>query len=72
MNKDRVEEVMHRLRGWANAYPESMFPRLSENERRDLIKAFPGFLDRISADMGRHVSNQMQEMADVLEKALGE
>lgn len=72
MNRERIEDVIHSLRLWNEAYPLEMFPKLKEADRAQIVKAFPGCIDRISADMGRHIARQMQLMADELEKALGE
>ncbi len=66
----KVEQLINRLRQWANAYPEDMFPPLSKEELATVQKAFPGFLDRASAAMGRHMGRQLGELADELEKAI--
>ena len=70
MNREIVEDVISRLRSYGEAYPEKMFPKLPDHDRQMILKAFPGCIDRISADMGRHMAQRMAEMADQLEKAL--
>jgi hypothetical protein len=37
------------------AYPEDVFPELTEEERAHLVSAHRGVMDRISASMGRHL-----------------
>jgi hypothetical protein len=65
-----IEQIIHRLRQWADAYPEDMFPPLSKEELATIQKVFPGFVDRASASMGRHMGRQLRELADELEKAM--
>jgi hypothetical protein len=68
----QLEQLVNRLRQWANAYPEDMFPPLSKEELATVQKAFPGFLDRASASMGRHIGKQLNELADELERPVPE
>jgi hypothetical protein len=74
MTEERMEvdEIIQRLRSFARAYPESMFPELTKEERAMIIKVYPGFIDRASASMGRHIGKQLDEIADELEKAISE
>jgi hypothetical protein len=65
-----VEEIIQRLRSFDRAYPESMFPELTREERMTITKVYPGFIDRASASMGRHIGRQLNEIADELERAL--
>lgn len=39
------------------AYPESIFPSLTTREHAHMMVNYPGFIDRMSADMGRHLAN---------------
>lgn len=64
-----IEDVIQRLRQWSEAYPEDMFPALTKEELAQITKVFPGFIDRASAAMGRHIGKQMSEMANDLEAA---
>lgn len=43
------------------AYPEDMFPPTTEEERQKVIEQFPGFIDRTSAAMGRHLAKVIRE-----------
>ena len=61
---DQAEEFIRRLRSFAQAYPEDVFPPLTVDERKALPR---GTIDRISASMGRHMSKLMVEVADYLE-----
>lgn len=38
------------------AYPEYNFPETTQAERDSVIKQYPGFIDRTSAMMGRHIA----------------
>ncbi|MET0166189.1 MAG: hypothetical protein ABW318_14440 [Vicinamibacterales bacterium] len=65
-----VEEIIQRLRSFDRAYPEDMFPALTKEELVTIAKVYPGFIDRASAAMGRHIGKQLNEIADELEKAI--
>ena len=67
-----IDDIIHRLRQWADAYPEDIFRPLSENERITIHGTYPGYMDRIAATMGRHIGEQMRAIADDLEKCKGE
>lgn len=60
------EELIERLRHFAEAYPIDVWPELSEEERERVGK---NVISRISAGMGRHCSNIMGEAADALAEA---
>lgn len=56
------------------AYPEDIFPDTTEGEREDVIERYPGFVDRTSAMMGRHLAKVIRERAkhftaEILEEA---
>lgn len=38
------------------AYPEDIFPDTTQGERDDVAERYPGFIDRTSAMMGRHLA----------------
>lgn len=66
-----AEEIIQRLRSFSRAYPEDIFPAPSKVEIIEVHRVFPGFADRVSASMGRHIGKQLDEIADELEKVLG-
>ena len=43
------------------AYPEDIFPPTTQAERDPVIEQFPGFIDRTSASMGRHLVKVIRE-----------
>jgi len=43
------------------AYPEDIFPPTTEAERQQVIEQYPGFIDRTSAMMGRHLAKVIRE-----------
>ena len=45
------------------AYPQDIFPDTTQGERDDVIERYPGFIDRTSAMMGRHIANVIRERA---------
>lgn len=45
------------------AYPQDIFPDTSQEERDDVIERYPGFIDRTSAMMGRHIAKVIRERA---------
>jgi len=59
-----VSDLVKRLRGFAQAYPEDMFPPLTEEERGQLGGEI---ISRASAEMGRHFAKFATEAADALE-----
>ena len=59
-----TDTLLERVQQFAAAYPESMFPEITEEERTWLIKTRPGLLDRISASMGRHMAKALLESLD--------
>jgi len=65
-----VEEIIQRLRSFSRAYPEDIFPAPSKVEIVEVHRVFPGFTDRVSASMGRHIGKQLNEIADELEKTI--
>src|SRR5574343_515109 len=60
-----IEEVF-------KAYPLDIFPDTTQAERDPIIEKYPGFIDRTSAMMGRHIAKVILERAmyfarDILE-----
>jgi hypothetical protein len=48
------------------AYPEDIFPDTTEREREDVKERYPGFIDRTSAMMGRHLAQVIRrKLAEV-------
>ena len=45
------------------AYPQDIFPDTTQGERDDVIERYPGFIDRTSAMMGRHIAKVIRERA---------
>jgi hypothetical protein len=65
-----AEELRVIIRGYVlaieevfKAYPEDIFPETTQAERDLIIKQYPGFIDRTSAMMGRHIAKVIQERA---------
>jgi hypothetical protein len=48
-----IERILKEIE---TAYPEDIFPDTTEQERKDVMKQYPGFIDRTSAMMGRHLA----------------
>ena len=49
------------------AYPEDIFPDTTQEERDVVIKKYPGFIDRTSAKMGRHLAKVIKETIEYKE-----
>jgi hypothetical protein len=71
VDRHLIEHVIHELRHWADAYPETIFKPARQEEVAMANRAFPGLLDTTSAAMGRHLGVKLGELADELERALG-
>ncbi len=59
-----VQDVIHQMRSIAQAYPEDIFPPLTEAE----VKGHSAIVSRASASMGRHFAKILKGMADDLER----
>lgn len=59
-----MSDIQQKLRSLANAYPEDIFPRLTEDEREgnELL------LSAAAAEMGRHFSSVFSEAADRIDE----
>lgn len=64
---DEIDNLVQTLRGFDQAYPESVFPKPTEAERKMMFVDHPGLQDRIAADMGRHCGKFFRKAADMLE-----
>lgn len=62
------EDLINTLRGFGRAYPEEIFSPLNRDEMAAVINAYPGFIDRNSAEMGRHCAKFMAKAADEIER----
>lgn len=62
------EDLINTLPSFAKAYPEDVFAPLSKAEIAEVVKAYPGVIDRISAAMGRHCAKFMAEAANEIER----
>lgn len=61
-------ELVHHLRGFAEAYPESVFTPLSDADTDRIIGCGVNApIDRISASMGRHFAPWLTKAADRIE-----
>jgi hypothetical protein len=58
------EELVHRLRGLAQAYPEDIFGPVTPQE----VKEHAGLITRNSAAMGRHLGQFFTEAANAIER----
>lgn len=53
------------LEEFEQAYPESVFPELTDEERAHMISTHRGVMDRVSASMGRHLVKMIRrKLAD--------
>jgi hypothetical protein len=69
---DRLEEALHRVASWAEAYPLSVFPEPTKDyysRAHEVLTANGMTLDRLSAAAMRHVVTQI---AHIARTALGE
>jgi DNA-binding transcriptional regulator GbsR (MarR family) len=49
------------------AYPDDVFPETTKGEREDVMECYPGFIDRTSAMMGRHLAKVIRRKLAELE-----
>lgn len=54
----KIEKILAEIE---QAYPEDIFPPTTEGEREDVMERYPGFIDRTSASMGRHLVRVIRE-----------
>jgi hypothetical protein len=67
--REKYEDLLHRIKSWAQAYPLSIFPEPDFKKAHEVLTANGITLDAISASNMRHVITQVQKMVD---DALGE
>jgi hypothetical protein len=63
---DRLEEALHRVASWAEAYPEAVFPEPTKGDysfAREVLRDNGLTLDRFSAAAMRHVVTQIAHIA---------
>ena len=56
--KTEIEEVLREIE---MAYPKDIFSDTAQGERDDVGERYPGFIDRTSAMMGRHLVNAIRQ-----------
>jgi rubrerythrin len=56
--KKTIQEILAEI---DQAYPLDIFPDTTQAERDPIISRYPGFIDRTSAMMGRHLANVIRE-----------
>jgi hypothetical protein len=61
--EERMEEALHRIASWADAYPLTVFPEPDLKRAREVLEAAGMTLDAISADAMRHVITQVGHIA---------
>jgi len=67
--REKYEDLLHRIKSWAQAYPLSIFPEPCFKKAHEILTANGMTLDAVSASNMRHVITQVQKMID---DALGE
>lgn len=68
---DACDDILNRLEGWASAYPLSVFPEPTKEQREWIHATAPGLMDRISASMGRHMAGCIADDLAKLKAAIG-
>ena len=58
---EQLEEALHRIRSWCDAYPIEVFPEPDLVRSREVLEAAGLSLDRISAHAMRHVVTKIAE-----------
>lgn len=60
---DKLEEALHRIVSWSDAYPIDIFPEPDLKKARALLEAGGITLDSVSAYCMRHVVNGVGKIA---------
>lgn len=60
---ERLEEALHRIVQWADAYPLDVFPEPDFKKVNEVLKAAGLSLDQVSASNMRHVVNGVGDIA---------
>ncbi len=66
-----VAGLVEDLDSFQRAYPEEVFPELTDAERMGITSIYPGLIDRISASMGRHFATFAGQAATALRLSAG-
>lgn len=66
---DELEQALHKIQQWSEAYPLSVFPEPDFKKVRDLLEAGGITLDAVSASNMRHVVKGVGEIARTALKA---
>jgi hypothetical protein len=64
--KSGIYEVLEEIE---KAYPLDIFPDTTQAERDPIIKQYPGFIDRTSALMGRHLVKVIRQKLEGVNNA---
>ncbi len=69
--RERCDQLLEHIRGWAEAYPLSIFPEPDFGKAHKVLTENGMTLDAISASIMRHVITQVKEMIDAAIRARG-
>jgi hypothetical protein len=61
---DRMEDALHQIKNWCDAYPLSMFPEPDFAKAAKVLKAAGMTIDSISASNMRHVVNGVRKIVE--------
>lgn len=62
---DELEEALHSITEWVDAYPTDIFPEPDWNKARDVLKVADISLDAITAGVQRRMLFRIKEIAAV-------
>jgi hypothetical protein len=62
-DREKLEEALHRIVAWSEAYPLEIFPEPDLKKARALLAAGGITLDAVSADCMRHVVEGVGKIA---------
>lgn len=62
-----MTDIVEVIRDLQRAYPLDVFPYPDDKIRLEVRDLYPGFIDGISAGMGRHIASKIQPAADEIE-----
>jgi hypothetical protein len=61
---DRMEEALHQIKTWAQAYPLAVFPEPDFAKAHEVLQAAGMTVDAISASNMRHIITRVQAIVD--------
>lgn len=61
---ERMEDALHRIKSWSEAYPLSVFPEPDFKKAHEVLTAHGMTLDAISASNMRHIIKTVQSIAE--------